>query len=114
MKRKTKFKRHVSDEPPKEEKVSMSGIAFRQWHVWNHNDGVYFQSREKDHIKINVIGEYGHDQHLAINQGILSDDHDDTSQSVGVRRNQGQSPFGSRARLENWPPLTLQTKSLLF
>ena len=63
-----------------------AGIDFRQWHEWKHHSGIYFLSREKENMKLEVIAQHPVDSPLTINAGILGDETVATSQGVSVRR----------------------------
>ena len=38
-----------------------AGIDFRQWHAWKHRNGIYFLSREKENMKLQVMGKNPYD-----------------------------------------------------
>ena len=61
-------------------------IDFHQWHEWKNQFGIYFLSREKDNMKLEVVGKHPFDATLPINTGILADEMVVTSQGVSVRR----------------------------
>lgn len=63
-----------------------AGIDFRQWFEWKHQSGIYFLSRQKDNMNLEVTGRYNFDAALEINRGILADEIVATSQGVTVRR----------------------------
>ena len=63
-----------------------AGIDFRQWHEWENQFGIYFLSREKDNMKLEVVGELLFDATLPINAEILADEMVATIQGVSVRR----------------------------
>lgn len=69
-----------------------AGIDFRQWFEWKNPSGIYFLSREKDNMKLEVIGSNPFDTTLPINAGILADEMVATSQGVSVRRVTYQDP----------------------
>jgi hypothetical protein len=69
-----------------------AGIDFRQWFDWKNQSGIYFLSREKDNMKLDVIGQNPFDPALPINAGILADEIVATSQGVSVRRVIYQDP----------------------
>jgi hypothetical protein len=69
-----------------------AGIDFRQWFEWKNQSGIYFLSREKDNMKLEVIGNNPFDTTLPINTGILADEMVATSQGVSVRRVIYQDP----------------------
>lgn len=49
-----------------------AGIDFHQWKVWKGN-AIYFLSREKESMNIQVLGEHVLDKTAAINEGVISD-----------------------------------------
>jgi hypothetical protein len=63
-----------------------AGIDFRQWHDWKHGGGLYFLSREKQNMTLEVIGENRWDRADPRNAGVLADELVSTSQGVSVRR----------------------------
>lgn len=69
-----------------------AGIDFRQWLQWKNQSGIYFLSREKDNMKLEIIGQHPIDTAQAINTGILADEIVATSQGVSVRRVTYQDP----------------------
>lgn len=69
-----------------------AGIDFRQWFQWKNQSGIYFLSREKDNMKLEVIAKIPFDTPLPINTGILADEMVATSQGVSVRRVIYQDP----------------------
>ena len=69
-----------------------AGIDFRQWFQWKNQSGIYFLSREKDNMKLKIIGKNPFDRALPINAGILADEMVATSQGVSVRRVIYQDP----------------------
>ena len=69
-----------------------AGIDFRQWFQWKNQSGIYFLSREKDNMKLEVLGNICSDATLPINTGILADEMAATSQGVSVRRVIYQDP----------------------
>ena len=69
-----------------------AGIDFRQWCQWKNQSGIYFLSREKDNMKLQVIGLHAFDPNLPVNFGILADEMVATSQGVSVRRVTYQDP----------------------
>lgn len=75
---------------PKGRKVLMvwdrAGIDFQAWHRWKHIAGLYFLSREKENMKLEVIGQNRWDRADARNAGVLADELVSTSQGVSVRR----------------------------
>ena len=70
-----------------------AGIDFRQWHYWKHTGGVYFVSREKENMKLEVIGQNPWDRADPRNQGVLADELVSTSQGVSVRRVRYRCPL---------------------
>lgn len=69
-----------------------AGIDFRQWFQWKKQSGIYFLSREKDNMKLEVIAKIPFDSTLPVNTGILADEMVATSQGVSVRRVIYQDP----------------------
>ena len=69
-----------------------AGIDFRQWYQWKHQYGIYFLSREKDNMNLEVIGCLEIDRSQVINRGVLADEFVATSQGVSVRRVIYQDP----------------------
>lgn len=63
-----------------------AGIDFAQWHHWKHTGGIYFISREKENMKLEVIGVHSWDRSDSRNKGVLDDQLCATSQGVAVRR----------------------------
>lgn len=50
-----------------------AGIDFAMWHHWKTTKGIYFISREKENMKLEVIGENAFDREAAINGGVVRD-----------------------------------------
>jgi len=75
---------------PKGQKVlyvwDRAGIDFQQWHRWKSNSGIYFLSREKENMKLEVNGTLPFDGTDPKNAGVIADQLMATSQGVGVRR----------------------------
>ncbi len=69
-----------------------AGIDFRLWHNWKHQNGIYFISRTKDNMNLEVIGRNPFDAGDALNHGVLADEMVSTSQHVAVRRVTYQEP----------------------
>ena len=63
-----------------------AGIDFRQWHCWKQAGGIYFLSREKKNMALEVIGENAWELADPRNAGVLADELMSTSQGVSVRR----------------------------
>lgn len=70
-----------------------AGIDFRQWHEWKHGSGIYFLSREKDNMNLDVLGNHDFDANDPINQGVLADQIVGTSVGVSLRRVIYQDPL---------------------
>ncbi len=70
-----------------------AGIDFRQWHHWKHTGGVYFLSREKENMALEVVGENRWDRADPRNAGVLGDELVSTSQGVSVRRVRYRCPL---------------------
>jgi len=68
-----------------------AGIDFRQWHEWKQNS-VYFLSREKENMTLQILGVYPFDETNPVNQGVISDELVGTSMGVSVRRVTYQDP----------------------
>lgn len=63
-----------------------AGIDFRQWSQWKNQNGIYFLSREKENMKLTVMGKHRYDEKAAINLGIIDDEILGTSMGVSIRR----------------------------
>ena len=63
-----------------------AGIDFRQWHQWKQGAGIYFLSRQKENMRLEVIGTNAFDAEDPRNAGVLSDEMVATSAGVSVRR----------------------------
>lgn len=63
-----------------------AGIDFREWHTWKHRHGIYFLSREKENMNLQVIGENPYDLTLSGNTGIITDQIMGTNMGVSIRR----------------------------
>jgi hypothetical protein len=62
-----------------------AGIDFRQWFEWKQS-GIYFLSREKENMKLEVIGENKYDRAHPDNRGVLADEMVSTGAGVALRR----------------------------
>jgi Transposase DDE domain len=51
-----------------------AGIDFRQWHHWKQTGGLYFISREKENMKLEVCGENQWERTDALNAGVIADE----------------------------------------
>ena len=82
-----------------------AGIDFPQWFKWKES-GIYFLSREKENMKLEIVGIYAFDRADNINQGVVSDEMVATSVGVTVRRVIYQDPETGilYAYLTNFPP----------
>ncbi len=82
-----------------------AGIDFRQWFKWEEN-GIYLLSREKENMKLVIVGIHPFDGANPINQGVISDEMAATSVGVTVRRVIYQDPATGiiYAYLTNLPP----------
>lgn len=70
-----------------------AGIDFRQWHHWKQTGGIYFISREKENMALEVCGENRWDRADALNAGVLADELCmPSSACVAVRRVRFQRP----------------------
>lgn len=63
-----------------------AGIDFRWWHQIKQRSGIYFLSREKVNMRLEVIGVHAFDAKDPRNAGVLADELVATSQGVSVRR----------------------------
>jgi hypothetical protein len=68
-----------------------AGIDFRQWFKWKEN-GIYFLSREKENMKLEIVGIHPFDRSDPVNRGVISDEMVATSVGVTVRRVIYQDP----------------------
>jgi hypothetical protein len=68
-----------------------AGIDFPQWFKWKES-GIYFLSREKENMKLEIVGIHAFDRADNINQGVVSDEMVATSVGVTVRRVIYQDP----------------------
>jgi hypothetical protein len=62
-----------------------AGIDFQLWHHWKHCHGIYFVSRTKENMRLDVIGQTTIDP-SPFNHGVLADELVATSQGVMMRR----------------------------
>lgn len=69
-----------------------AGIDFRQWFEWKHQSGIYFPSREKDNMNLEVLGNNPFDAADPVNGGVLADQTVGTTVGVAVRRITYQDP----------------------
>ena len=63
-----------------------AGIDFRQWHQWKHQSGIYFLSREKENMKLTIMGKHPYDDKATINCGIIADEIAGTCMGMSIRR----------------------------
>ena len=63
-----------------------AGIDFQQWHRWKQGGGIYFLSREKSNMQLEIIAENRWERGDPRNSGVLGDELVSTSQGAGVRR----------------------------
>ena len=68
-----------------------AGIDFRQWFKWKES-GIYFLSRAKENMKLEIVGIHPFDRADPINRGVISDEIVATSVGVTVRRVIYQDP----------------------
>lgn len=68
-----------------------AGIDFRQWFEWKQS-GIYFLSREKENMKLEIVGIHPFDRVDPLNRGVISDEMVATSVGVTVRRIIYQDP----------------------
>ena len=82
-----------------------AGIDFRQWFKWKQS-GIYFLSREKENMKLEVVGIHPFDRVGPVNRGVISDEMVATSVGVTVRRVIYQDPATGTTYgyLTNLPP----------
>jgi hypothetical protein len=82
-----------------------AGIDFQQWFKWKEN-GIYFLSREKENMKLAIVGIHPFDWVDPVNRGVISDEMVATSVGVTVRRVIYQDPETGivYAYLTNLPP----------
>lgn len=70
-----------------------AGISFHQWHHWKHQSGLYFLSREKDNMQLEVIGVVDVEP-CSLNRGVLADERVGSSCSgTLLRRIRYQCPI---------------------
>lgn len=69
-----------------------AGIDFRQWFDWKHRSGIYFLSREKDNMNLDVLGNNPFDAADPVNGGVLADQTVGSTTGVTVRRVIYQDP----------------------
>jgi hypothetical protein len=78
-----------------------AGIDFQLWHHWKHRHGIYFISRVKENMRLEVVGQPRPDPaHAAHNHGVLADELVQTSQHVMVRRVRYQPAPGQSRQTE--------------
>jgi hypothetical protein len=63
-----------------------AGIDFRAWNNWKQSAGIYFISREKDNMKLEVMGIRAFDASLSMNAGVMLDELVGSSNGVQLRR----------------------------
>ncbi len=63
-----------------------AGIDFQQWYEWKHRSGIYFLSREKENMNLQVMGNNPYDTTLSGNAGIIADETMGTNVGVSIRR----------------------------
>ena len=68
-----------------------AGIDFRQWFKWKQSS-IYFLSREKENMSLEILGVHSFDKTDPVNQGIIADELVGTSMGVSVRRVTYQDP----------------------
>jgi hypothetical protein len=68
-----------------------ASIDFRQWFKWKESS-IYFLSREKEIMKLQIVGIHPFDRADPINQGVVSDEMVATSVGVTLRRVIYQDP----------------------
>jgi hypothetical protein len=82
-----------------------AGIDFRQWFKWKES-GIYFLSREKENMKLEIVGIHPSDRVDPINRGVVSDEMVATGVGVTVGRVIYQDPETEiiHAYLTSLPP----------
>jgi hypothetical protein len=68
-----------------------AGIDFRQWFQWKQR-GIYFLSREKENMALDILGVHSFDVNDPINRGVVADELVGTSMGVTLRRVTYQDP----------------------
>jgi len=68
-----------------------AGIDFRQWFLWKQS-GIYFLSREKENMNLEILGINLFDRADPINRGVVADELVGTSAGVTLRRVTYQDP----------------------
>jgi hypothetical protein len=63
-----------------------AGIDFRFWYDCKYQSGIYFLSREKENMKLEVLGVYTWNGEIETNQGVLADEIVGSSNGVQLRR----------------------------
>jgi hypothetical protein len=80
---------HLRMKTPKGKKVlwvyDRACIDFKLWHYWKQQRGIYFITRTKENLLLEVIGETPFDKQDPHNQGVIYDQLIQTSQHVMVR-----------------------------
>ena len=61
-----------------------AGIDFRQWYKWKENS-IYFLSREKENMKLQVLGVHPFDRAAPMNRGVIADELIGTRVGVTLR-----------------------------
>jgi hypothetical protein len=61
-------------------------IDFNQWYRWKHTSGIYVITREKDNMKLRVIGKYDYDKGDPRNNGVVDDQMVSNSGGTMIRR----------------------------
>ena len=68
-----------------------AGIDFRQWFQWKQR-GIYFLSREKEDMTIDILGVHPFNVSDPINRGVVADELVGTGMGVTLRRVTYQDP----------------------
>jgi hypothetical protein len=68
-----------------------AGIDFRQWFQWKQR-GIYFLSREKENMTLDILGVHPFDRNDPINRGVVADELVGTGVGVTLRRVTYQDP----------------------
>lgn len=68
-----------------------AGIDLRQWFQWKQR-GIYFLSREKENMTLDILGVHSFDRNDPINRGVVADELVGTGVGVTLRRVTYQDP----------------------
>jgi hypothetical protein len=70
-----------------------AGIDFMQWFKWKHAGGIYFISREKENMRLQMLAELPYDKTNPVNAGVLGYDLVGTSAGVTACRVRYKCPL---------------------